>query len=98
VNERILKRYLKKSKDTEVIESNLIENEHGFMTWVIDPPSTFVAINVYGDGEYWDRYMNSLAKELGLSKILIATKRSPKAFQKKYKYNLIGYIMEKGVE
>ena len=79
MNEEDIERYLEKSKDKDISTENLIENEHGFMSW-----TTFedylVAVQVYGDGEYWNRYLDELAKELGYDKILIGTKRSYKAF------------------
>ena len=60
-------RFLDKSKSEYIDDTNLIENEHGFMSWKVDRDS-FVCINVYGDGEYWDKYMNELAKQLGCKK------------------------------
>jgi len=98
VTEEDLERYLKKSGDEKIETDNLTENEHGFMSWTIYERDTFLVYNVYGNGEYWDKYMNELAKELGLKRILIGTKRSPKAYMKKYNYKLTGYILEKGVE
>ena len=67
------------------------------MSWKIEGDK-FVCINVYGDGEYWDKYMNELAKQLDCKTILGATTRkSCKAFLKKYNYKFVGYIFEKGV-
>lgn len=96
MDSKTLEAYCLKAKDTGIVESNLIENEHGFMTWA-KQGDTFVALNVYGNGDYWNNYMNQLAKDLGLSKIMVTTKRSPKAFVRKYNFNLSGYILEKGV-
>tara|TARA_R110001606_G_scaffold54406_2_gene133660 strand:- start:669 stop:965 length:297 start_codon:yes stop_codon:yes gene_type:complete len=93
-----VQKYLKKSGDDKVITENLTENEHGFMSWTIYEEDTFLVYNVYGDGKYWDSYMNQLAKKLGLKRILISTKRSPRAYMKKYNFNLTGYILEKGVK
>ena len=91
-------RYLKKSGDDYIETENLIENEHGFMSWKVDGDK-FVCINVYGDGEYWDEYMNELAKQLGCKTILGGTTRkSYKAFVKKYNFKLVGYIFEKEVK
>ena len=91
-------RYLKKSGDDYIETENLIENEHGFMSWKVDG-NKFVCMNVYGDGEYWDEYMNELAKQLGCKTILGGTTRkSYKAFVKKYNFKLVGYIFEKEVK
>jgi len=97
MNAEDIKQYLKKSGDTSINPANLIENSHGFMSWRINKPDTFVLINVYGDGNYWDRFMVELAKQLGLKKIVAATRRSPKAAMKKYGYKQVGYILEKEV-
>jgi len=92
-----LQRYLEKSGDTELSEgTNLIENDKGFMTWRIHKDS-FVGVNIYGDGHYWDAFANELAKHLGLKKLMFATKRSPKVFEKNYGYKITGYILEKEV-
>ena len=97
MNEQDIERYLEKSKDKHIETENLIENEHGFMSW-----TTFedylVAIQVYGDGEYWNRYLDELAKELGYDKILIGTKRSYKAFERKFGFKLTGYLLERRVQ
>ena len=91
-------RYLKKSGDDYIETENLIENEHGFMSWKVDG-NKFVCMNVYGNGKYWDEYMNELAKQLGCKTILGGTTRkSYKAFVKKYNFKLVGYIFEKEVK
>lgn len=95
---KTLKNYLEKSGDSYIHEDNLIENEHGFMSWTIRDDNTLVLLNVYGDGKYWDLFSNQLAKQMNLNKILIATYRKPKAFEKKFGYKLTGYILEKEVE
>jgi hypothetical protein len=91
-------RYLKKSGDDYIETENLIENEHGFMSWKVDG-NKFVCMNVYGNGKYWDEYMNELAKQLGCKTIFTGTSRkSYKAFVKKYNFKLVGYILEKEVK
>ena len=96
MNEEDIERYLEKSKDKHIETENLIENEHGFMSW-----TTFedylVAVQVYGDGEYWNRYLDELAKELGYDKILIGTKRNYKGFERKFGFKLTGYLLERRV-
>lgn len=91
-----LQDYLNRSGDNEIINQNLIENEHGFMTWTADKESV-IALNVYGDGKYWDNVLVNLAKELGLNKIIFGTQRNFKAYERKFGYKLKGYILEKEV-
>jgi hypothetical protein len=89
-------RYEKKS-NSKFDDTNLIDNEHGFMSWKVDGDH-FVCLSAYGDGVYWDKYMNELAKQLGCTKILTSTERkSYKAYVRKYNFKLVGYILEKGV-
>jgi len=92
-----LQDYLKRSGDTKITERNLIENEHGFMTWAADE-DTLIPINVYGDGKYWDNFLVILAKELGLKKIQFGTERNYKAYERRFGYKLKGYILEKEVK
>lgn len=96
MTEEDIERYLQKSKDTFIATDNLIENEHGFMSWTTWE-DYLVAIQVYGDGDYWNEYLNSLAKELGYKKIMIATKRNYKGFEKKFGFKLTGYVLERRV-
>lgn len=91
-----IERYLTKSKDTDINPTNLIQNSHGFMSWTVYK-DYLVALQVYGDGNYWNEVLNNLAKELGYKKIMMATKRNYKAFEKKFGFKLTGYILEKEV-
>ena len=101
MNQRLkdkIEHYKKKAKDDKIYFNNFIENKYGFASWEIDwEEKALVPLNVYGDGKYWDMFFTGLAKRLGLKKIVFGTKRSPKAFERKYKYKLVGYIMEKEV-
>jgi len=97
MNAEDIKQYLKKSGDVHISTDNLIKNIKGFMSWRITKPDTLVLINVYGDGKYWDAVSIELAKQLGLKKIAFGTKRNPKAFERKYGYTHVGYILEKEV-
>lgn len=96
MNKEDLEKYLSKSGDDYVYPDNLIENKNGFMSWTVKN-GKLILLNVYGNGKYWDEFSKELAKGLGLTSILIATRRSPKAYQKKYGYKLTGYLMEKEV-
>ena len=89
-------RFLEKSRSEYVDETNLIENEHGFMSWKIDGDK-FVCMNVYGNGRYWDDYMNELAKQFNCKSIVTSTSRSYKAYERKFNFKLKGYILEKEV-
>jgi hypothetical protein len=89
-------RYLKKSGDDYIETENLIENEHGFMSWRVHRDK-FVCMNVYGNGRYWDDYMNELAKQFNCKSIVTSTSRSYKAYERKFNFKLKGYILEKEV-
>ena len=97
MTEEDIERYLKKSKDTFIAIDNLIENEHGFMSWTTWE-DYLVVIQVYGDGNYWNTVLDNLAKELGYKKIMMATKRNYKGFEKKFGFKLTGYVLERRVQ
>jgi len=90
--------YFKKSKDDLIIEENTIDNEFGFATWNINPKYKALIIhNLFGDGQYWEQFFIGLAKRLGLKKIMFLTKRNPKAFERRFKCKLVGYLLEREV-
>jgi outer membrane protein assembly factor BamB len=97
VSKEDIEKYLRKSGDQFIYEDNIVVNDHGFMSWMIDTDGSFVALNVYGDGEYWDSFIMQLAEKLGCTKARFATRRNPKAFERKFGYKIAGYIMEKEV-
>ena len=97
VTEQDIKRYLEKSKDKDIETENLIENKHGFMSWTTWE-DYLVAVQVYGDGEYWNKELDNLAKELGYEKIMMATKRNYKGFERKFGFKLTGYVLERRVQ
>lgn len=88
--------YLNKSGDEYLSGDHVIENEHGFLTYSVTPDCLFI-INCYGDGEYWDKVANDLAKEAGKDVVRFGTRRNPKTFERKYGYKTVGYILEKEV-
>lgn len=88
--------YFKKSKDDEIFVDNLVQNEHGFLSWRVYNDK-LILLNVYGDGKYWDVFSMELAKKLGINKIIAGTKRKPKAWKRKYGYEVTGYILEKRI-
>lgn len=89
-------RYLEKSGDEDIDTTNLIENEHGFMSWKVDGDK-LVQMCVYGDGQYWVDVANELGKQFNCKTILTSTRRSYKAYEKKFNFKLVGYILEKEV-
>jgi len=96
ITQEDIKKYLDKSGDSFIYEDNIVVNEHGFMSWNIKE-NKLVLLNVYGNGKYWDDFSITLAKKLGLKGILTATRRSPKAFTRKFGYKITGHILEKEV-
>ena len=88
--------YLKRSGDKQIYNINLIENEHGFLTWTVFEDMVY-CLQAYGDGRHWDNVLINLAKELGLPKVAFSTKRKPKSYERKYGYKVTGYILEKEV-
>lgn len=92
-----LEDYYKKSGDTCLIGKYIITDEdNGFMTYDIDG-DIFIIGNAYGNGIHWDEIATNLAKANGCKIIRFGTKKNPKTFERKYKYNLVGYIMERSV-
>jgi len=97
VSPEALQKYFDKSGDDKLRLDNLIEDEQrGFMSWS-ELDGNFVVHQVFGDGVYWDAFIMALAKQLKLKKIIMATKRNPKAFERKFNFALTGYILEKEV-
>ena len=96
ITQEDIEKYLRKSGDQFIYEDNIIANDHGFMSWKI-AEDKLVLLNVYGNGKYWDNFSIELAKKLGLKGILTATRRSPKAFTRKFGYKITGHILEKEV-
>ena len=91
-----LQRYYDKSGDTELSKGYMEENDHGFCVWGV-ADNSLILIHVYGDGEYWDSWATEKANQLDLDSVAFGTKRSPKAFCKKFGYTVIGYILERKV-
>jgi len=89
-----LRDYCNRSGDTELGLGWKEENEHGFLVWRVQD-NKFVIVNMYGDGLYWEDWIDNKAETLGIENILGATKRSPKAWIRKYGYETTGYILER---
>ncbi len=96
MDKQTLDNYLLKSGDKELPDGDLIENENGFCIWRTFENS-LVLVSVYGNGKYWNNWADVKAKELGLNKIMFATKRNPKGFIRKHGFKVTGYILERGL-
>ena len=87
--------YLDRSGDDEVASGNIASHPtNGWCIWHV-LKDKFVLIQVYGNGEFWDNWAERMAKTKQCKSIVFATKRSPKAFVRKYKYKVIGHILER---
>ena len=91
-----LKRYFEKSGDAELLDGELVENEHGFMVFDIQG-TTFRLLHVYGDGRYWQALAERAAKLAGCERVVFGTRRPPAAFVRRHGYKLTGYILEKEI-
>ncbi len=89
-----LRDYYNRSGDTELGVGWKEENEHGFCVWRRQD-DILILVNVYGDGTYWNEWADDKAEELGVSTIFFATKRNPAAFERKYKYEVAGTLLER---
>ena len=91
-------KYLEKSGDEKIYFDNYTENENGFCSWELSEEGDFVISQCYGNGEYWIDYFMKKAKELHCKRLLMATKRNPKAFERKYKFVTVGYILTRELD
>ena len=97
IPESELRDYFKRSGDNELLEGvTIYKADKGFCVYGIDEEH-LILMHVYGDGKYWDKWAEDKAKELGLDRILFATKRNPDGFCRKYKYDIIGYVLERKI-
>lgn len=97
MNDIQAKDYMKRAHDSFVYIDNIIEDEEkGFVSYITSDEA-LVILCCYGDGDYWDQVMKDKAKELGLAKVQFITKRNPASFERKYGYELVGYMMEKRI-
>lgn len=96
-HETIEQEYWDKSGDTIIIPTNFTRNEHGFASYSIEGEVLIIG-NVYGDGGYWRDFFNDKAKENGCTRLRFATRRNPEAWNRKYEFECVGWILEKDVE
>lgn len=88
--------YLRRSGDEELGQGTLEENINGFCIWRTHKDA-LVLCSVYGNGKYWDSWVEDKAKALGKKRIVFGTKRNPEAIKRKYNCEIIGYILERKV-
>lgn len=92
--------YLERSGDVygTMYPGNIIlDNSHGFCIMDVSD-GVLIVYQCYGDGEYWVGEIRKTAKKLHLEKIRFITMRNPKAFERKYGFKTVGYIMNIDVE
>ena len=89
--------YLKRSGDDTIEPDNYIENEYGFASYQIHGDQ-FTIVQCYGDGLLWQDEFMRLAKLNKCKTILFATKRSPKALERKFGCEAIATVMTKKVQ
>ena len=89
--------YFNKSGDTKLEDGKRLSNEHGFLIYRLGKDAIYV-MHCYGDGKYWDKVLEKIARKYMVPKIVFGTKRNYKAFQRKFGYKMIGYILEKEVK
>jgi hypothetical protein len=93
-----IERYKRKSGDSKIGGKFAVEDSlHGFATF--DLRSDCIVLHcIYGDGRYWVEYFMKMAKDRGLPFLRAATRRNPKAIQRRLGFRVVGYVMEKEVE
>ena len=95
-----LDEYFRKSGDAELLEGKTVLLPFGFVVYR-ENGDRLVLLHVYSrgrSGRKMEKFIDNLAKMLGKKKIVFATRRKPDGFMRKYKYKLIGYLLEKEVE
>ena len=98
ISEEQKKDYLERSGDPYIAENvNMLTHPtDGFCSYRIEGDKLLV-VQMYGNGVMWHEILERKAKALGIKTLICTTTRSPKALERKYKYKLIGYVMEKEV-
>ena len=92
-----LERYFEKSGDTEIITTDhVVSNDHGFATFAIRPDCVLI-YNEFGDGRYWEKFFTQVAKNNGIKTVRCATSRNPAPYVRKFKFKIVGYILEREV-
>jgi len=88
-----LKRYLEKSKADFFMANNLVVCEKGFASYLLTHDAVFI-VDCYGDGMFWKKFFIKFGYELGKKRIIFATRRNPKAFERRFGVRVIDYDEE----
>jgi hypothetical protein len=96
----IIDRYFEKAVETDITHEELADHpgltisDEGFIV-LERSGEDLILIAAFGDGEYWQDYAEEEGHRLGCKRILMATKRKPEAFSRKYGYKFLATMMEK---
>jgi len=93
--------YLVRSGAEYICFNNLVVCDKGFLTFVIKDNVLLVS-DCYGDGRFWIKFLDLVARENNCSIIRFGTKRNWRAFNRRFGFRLIeekdGYfVLEKEV-
>lgn len=96
-----LEEYFRKSGDKKLENGNVVVLPFGFCVWDVNHNGDLLLLHVYvvnGYGKLMDSFINELARQIKAKKIIFATRRNPKAFERKYGFKLVGHILEREVK
>lgn len=94
--------YFRRADETDItieelmVHPGLVVNDLGFAVYEVEGDH-LAAMCWYGDGKYWDDFFVQKARELGLKKVVGATKRNPASFVRKFGYRVVCTLLEKEV-
>jgi hypothetical protein len=98
IGQEDLKRYFVKSGDSKLLQGiTIVDAKRGFVVFVFNEES-LVILHIFGNGKYWFDYLEDVARQNGKKKLVGATRRNQKAFERKHGFILTGYIMEREVK
>ncbi|EGO63492.1 hypothetical protein ALO_12321 [Acetonema longum DSM 6540] len=66
----------------------IYDKRKGIFSYQYDEDALYIKL-VTGDGEHWQRFAEALCSRLGLFVVLFATRRNPKAWERKFGYHLV---------
>ena len=94
-------KYVEKSGDPNPVlytEANFKEVDgKGWVSWDVNGDVLLVH-QVYGDGDYWHKFLLREAKMHLCKSIVGFVYRSPKGYERKYGMKTVGYIIKKEVD
>lgn len=86
--------YFKTTKKSNLEGTVLYEADKGFMTF-IHKEDAFIVPDVYGNGIYWLKKAEKMARNLGCNRLVGGTTRNVKAYNRMFGTKIVGYILEK---